>query len=586
MKNSYKISWLVFFIVLVYTTNVFSQNSLDNLSYNYSSTKNQLKYINDSVSSVNWTTDIDDQAYTNYSYNAIGQLTKDEINGMQSLSWNVKGLVKQVIKNNGDTLNFTYNSMGQRIKKELRNGGMVHQTFYTYYPDGKVIALYEKEYEKYSIVQLYLSYIILQGCNRIGIVETKTEVQAYLNNAFVYTREIGNKSYELYDYLLNVRAVLNDNMNLVYDKGQLKEIDTKLKESYNYYAYGMQQSCRNYSSSDYIYGYNGMENNEEVATDGNSYTTLFRQYDPRVCRWLSQDPKSDKYPSITPYNAFFNNPTLFVDPQGDDAWVTHEERYDGPEAVFPTDVHTLHFTAALIDLRTGTLVSDAKAYAAQLENDFKESIESSGATGPGPITVFGATLQSNQYEADVNIRAVLSMSEVTDADHIIVLVDQIHNNSGTEMVGYANDFGGKVIYISNPDAHTGEHEIGHVLNLFHSHVEYSDGTFGAGEGFDEEDMDIMSYNTNITSHVPAVFTEDQVLEMFHYVETNREGIKRASNTSYSHVYGGRIPLADDFFNSSDNYFYIISFDPSKMQNIIEVPPPVLERDNSTERKGW
>jgi RHS repeat-associated protein len=40
----------------------------------------------------------------------------------------------------------------------------------------------------------------------------------------------------------------------------------------------------------YRYAYNGMERDNEVSGNGNSYTTEFRQYDPRLGRWKSLDP--------------------------------------------------------------------------------------------------------------------------------------------------------------------------------------------------------------------------------------------------------------------------------------------------------
>ncbi len=61
-----------------------------------------------------------------------------------------------------------------------------------------------------------------------------------------------------------------------------------------------------------------MENDDEVKGYGNSYTTLFRQYDPRIGRWLSPDPKMAKYPGWSPYNFAFNNPINITDPLGDD----------------------------------------------------------------------------------------------------------------------------------------------------------------------------------------------------------------------------------------------------------------------------
>ncbi|HET6243847.1 MAG: hypothetical protein H0V01_10785 [Bacteroidetes bacterium] len=64
----------------------------------------------------------------------------------------------------------------------------------------------------------------------------------------------------------------------------------------------------------YRYAFNGMEKDDEVKGSGNSYTTEWRQYDPRLGRWLSRDPKL--HPWQSPYAAFNNNPIYFVDPSG------------------------------------------------------------------------------------------------------------------------------------------------------------------------------------------------------------------------------------------------------------------------------
>ena len=40
-------------------------------------------------------------------------------------------------------------------------------------------------------------------------------------------------------------------------------------------------------SQAYRYMFNGMEADPELKGNGNSYTTEFRQYDPRLGRWLS-----------------------------------------------------------------------------------------------------------------------------------------------------------------------------------------------------------------------------------------------------------------------------------------------------------
>ncbi|MGK0285232.1 MAG: RHS repeat-associated protein, partial [Salibacteraceae bacterium] len=85
----------------------------------------------------------------------------------------------------------------------------------------------------------------------------------------------------------------------------------------DYYAFGSQMPNRNANTNEYRYGFNGMEKDDEVKGNGNSYTTMFRQYDPRLGRWLSLDPKMRKLPFHSPYIAFANNPVIFVDPNGD-----------------------------------------------------------------------------------------------------------------------------------------------------------------------------------------------------------------------------------------------------------------------------
>jgi len=73
---------------------------------------------------------------------------------------------------------------------------------------------------------------------------------------------------------------------------------------------------RNTNSGNYRFGYNGMEKDPEMKGDGNSYTTEFRQYDPRLGRWLSLDPLMAQFPSLSPYVAFNNNPIFYTDPLG------------------------------------------------------------------------------------------------------------------------------------------------------------------------------------------------------------------------------------------------------------------------------
>ncbi|MDY8138994.1 RHS repeat-associated core domain-containing protein, partial [Aquimarina sp. 2201CG5-10] len=84
----------------------------------------------------------------------------------------------------------------------------------------------------------------------------------------------------------------------------------------DYYPFGMLLPNRHGNTSDYRYGFNGKELDNEVKGEGNSYDFGARMYDPRVGRWLSVDPLRKRAPGITPYRFGFNNPLRYQDPDG------------------------------------------------------------------------------------------------------------------------------------------------------------------------------------------------------------------------------------------------------------------------------
>jgi RHS repeat-associated protein len=63
------------------------------------------------------------------------------------------------------------------------------------------------------------------------------------------------------------------------------------------------------------YLYQGSEMDKEIKGDGNSYTTTFRQLDPRLGRWFSIDPVVQHWQSV--YCSMDNNPIKLNDIKGD-----------------------------------------------------------------------------------------------------------------------------------------------------------------------------------------------------------------------------------------------------------------------------
>jgi RHS repeat-associated protein len=66
----------------------------------------------------------------------------------------------------------------------------------------------------------------------------------------------------------------------------------------------------------YRFGFNGKEHDDEIAGVGNSIHYEFREYDPRIGRFKSIDPRSHDYAWQSPYVYHRNNPINAIDYMG------------------------------------------------------------------------------------------------------------------------------------------------------------------------------------------------------------------------------------------------------------------------------
>jgi RHS repeat-associated protein len=252
---------------------------IDDLTYNYNS-NNQLNNITDTADEKIAKTDIDSQVPGNYSYNAIGQMTRNNQENI-NYDYNAQGLVTKVSIGANAVVKFFYNERGQRIKKESYNTVDPYQLqntdYYVLDLLGNVISIYKKQYDN-AIVQTDLPIF---GLSRLG----------------VYNRTSATSTYEITDHLGNVRAV-------VQKKNGILEIPSFA----DYYPFGEQLPMRN-SMSNYRYAFQGQEYDKE--TDMEAFH--LRLWDGRIGRWLSPDP-AGQYSS--PYLGMGNNPISGVDPDG------------------------------------------------------------------------------------------------------------------------------------------------------------------------------------------------------------------------------------------------------------------------------
>lgn len=85
----------------------------------------------------------------------------------------------------------------------------------------------------------------------------------------------------------------------------------------DYYPFGMAMPGRKYAQAGaYRYGFNGKENDNEVKGEGNTLDFGARIYDPRLGRFLSEDPITKDYPELTPYQFASNRPIDGIDQDG------------------------------------------------------------------------------------------------------------------------------------------------------------------------------------------------------------------------------------------------------------------------------
>ncbi len=273
---------------------------MDNLTYNYP-TNNRLSYIDDAVGGVVGN-DLHDQADGNYRYDNCGRLTRDLNGQLDLLQWNNKNKLKQVQKIAGETIQYGYDAFGNRAWRKNSSG----VEFYVNDAQGNTLASY-----KVNGSELRCENINIYGSARIGsynlneIVQTETAVR----DSFLR----GLKRYEIVNHSGDVQAVVSDKRVRTSSVSSADIISAT-----DYYPFGMVMPNRSFGTRTYRYGFQGMECDSAVAGDGNSYTTEFRQYDPRVCRWMSVDPMENKYPDMSPYVAFMNNPISVGDANGAD----------------------------------------------------------------------------------------------------------------------------------------------------------------------------------------------------------------------------------------------------------------------------
>jgi RHS repeat-associated protein len=92
--------------------------------------------------------------------------------------------------------------------------------------------------------------------------------------------------------------------------------ESKVIQTSDYYPFGLQHAggYNRATGKENKFLYNGKELQTDL--DLGWYNYGLRQYDPTIGRWHVVDPLADKFYQFSPYNYVYNNPIMFVDPDG------------------------------------------------------------------------------------------------------------------------------------------------------------------------------------------------------------------------------------------------------------------------------
>jgi len=290
---------------------------------------NKLDHINDSVSSSNYTTDIDDQSSGNYKYDSIGELISDDASNISHISWTVYGKIASIAKSGDTTIFFTYDAGGNRISKSVVHAGDTLTTWYVRDVQGNVLSVYTYGDPAVKGKDLTQTELHVYGSSRLGILKTAVDVEGTpavkssplpplgTIDSLIFTR--GNKLFELTNHLGNVLATISDKRyGVSMNDSTVNYFIPEVVSANDYYPFGSLQPNRLYTESgvgSYRFGFNGQEKSDEIKGPGNSYTAEFWEYDPRIGRRWNVDPKPNV--SISTYATFANNPIANTDVKGD-----------------------------------------------------------------------------------------------------------------------------------------------------------------------------------------------------------------------------------------------------------------------------
>ncbi|TJZ50564.1 hypothetical protein FAZ15_21320 [Sphingobacterium olei] len=217
-----------------------------------------------------------------HTYDPNGNMIGDLGKGI-SITYTRRNMPRTITFGTNHKLDFLYDHTGKKLKATYTNGAAVYTIDYI---DGI-------RYEQNQLVYLHTA----EGRAR--------------RNGSTYTYE-----YDLKDHLGSVRVTFRP------DPGDATQTTAQVLQQNSYYPYGMPMygDAVNNLNLAYVSGEKSkfLYSDKELYDQGglNWFDHGSRMYDPAIGRWSAMDPAEQ---FANPYLAMGNNPTIFMDPNGE--WI-------------------------------------------------------------------------------------------------------------------------------------------------------------------------------------------------------------------------------------------------------------------------
>ncbi|NHM06555.1 RHS repeat-associated core domain-containing protein [Flavobacterium sp. CYK-4] len=280
---------------------------IDNLSYWYD-LENKTNRLTRTVDTTNSPLGFDDDSSgidhsDDYRYDDFGNMIEDTNKGISKITYNHLNLPTQIEFSAGGKINYLYDAIGEKLKKEVLENSVVSKTDYL-----SGFQYLNDLLQFFSTSEGYVNFVLSDNSTDVSARE------GWYNYVYNYL-----------DHLGNIR------MSYGFDP---KSLTVKILEENHYYPFGLKHKAYNtkintfekenqeiaikpappYMKTTYNYKYNGKEYQDELELNWYDYGA--RNYDPAIGRWMNIDPLAEQMRRWSPYNYCFDNPLRFIDPDG------------------------------------------------------------------------------------------------------------------------------------------------------------------------------------------------------------------------------------------------------------------------------